>query len=173
MARKYRRDNRGRFAGSGGGGGGGGGRSGSKGGTSTAARKQAVVREVSSAALKGGKTSNAKRSYARAQQRDKVISQSGRGKGNKAAKRATAAQSKAAQAARSQQFSSKATSSKAKARYKAATSAAREANMLAGGRTSTRGLGKRTDAGAKNIRAAVKASQAAAAKVRRMERNRR
>lgn len=57
----------------------------------------------------------------------------------------------------------------AKAKYKAATSKAREAKMLAGGRTSTRGLGKRTDAGAKNIRANVKSYQAAQAKVRRME----
>jgi len=57
----------------------------------------------------------------------------------------------------------------AKAKYKAATSQARQAKMLAGGRTSTRGLGKRTDAGAKNIRSNVKAYQSAAAKVRRME----
>jgi hypothetical protein len=41
--------------------------------------------------------------------------------------------------------------------------------MRAGGRTSTRGLGKRTDAGAKNIRSNVKAYQAAQAKVRKME----
>lgn len=58
---------------------------------------------------------------------------------------------------------------KAKAAYKAATSKVREAKMLAGGRTSTRGLGKRTDAGAKNIRASVKAYQSAQTKVRRME----
>ena len=57
----------------------------------------------------------------------------------------------------------------AKAKYKAATSKAREAKMLAGGRTSTRGLGKRTDAGAKNIRASVKSYQTAQAKVRKME----
>ena len=57
----------------------------------------------------------------------------------------------------------------AKANYKAATSQARQAKMLAGGRTSTRGLGKRTDAGAKNIRTNVKAYQSAQAKVRKME----
>lgn len=57
----------------------------------------------------------------------------------------------------------------AKAKYKAATSQARQAKMLAGGRTSTRGLGKRADAGAKNIRTNVKAYQSAQAKVRKME----
>lgn len=57
----------------------------------------------------------------------------------------------------------------AKKAYKAATSAARQAKMLAGGRTSTKGLGKRTDAGAKNIRANVKAYKSAQAKVSRME----
>ena len=67
---------------------------------------------------------------------------------------------------------SKAPVSKAKAAYKAATSAARQARMMAGGRTSTRGLGKRSDAGAQNIRANVKAAQSAAARVRRMERSR-
>ena len=36
----------------------------------------------------------------------------------------------------------------------------------------TRGLGKRTDAGAQRIRASVKAAQAAAAKVRAMEKKR-
>lgn len=66
----------------------------------------------------------------------------------------------------------KAPASKAKAAYKAATSAARQARMMAGGRTSTRGLGKRSDAGAQNIRANVKAAQSAAARVRRMERSR-
>lgn len=67
---------------------------------------------------------------------------------------------------------SKAPVSKAKAAYKAATSKARQAKMLAGGRTTTRGLGKRTDAGAANIRKNVKAAQSAAARVRAMERNR-
>lgn len=57
----------------------------------------------------------------------------------------------------------------AKKAYKAATSAARQAKMLAGGRTSAKGLGKRTDAGAKNIRANVKAYKSAQAKVSRME----
>ena len=66
----------------------------------------------------------------------------------------------------------KAAPSKAKAAYKAATSKAREAKMLAGGRTSARGLGKRQDAGAQRIRASVKAVQAAQAKVRAMEKKR-
>lgn len=64
---------------------------------------------------------------------------------------------------------SKAPVNKAKQAYRAATSRAREARMLAGGATTTRGLGKRTDAGAQNIRRNVKAAQAAAAKVRKME----
>jgi hypothetical protein len=67
---------------------------------------------------------------------------------------------------------SKAPVNKAKQAYRAATSRAREARMLAGGATTTRGLGKRTDAGAQNIRRNVKAAQAAAAKVRAMERSR-
>ena len=67
---------------------------------------------------------------------------------------------------------SKAAPNKAKAAYKAATSKAREAKMYAGGRMTTRGLGKRTDAGAQRIRASVKAAQAAAAKVRAMEKKR-
>lgn len=67
---------------------------------------------------------------------------------------------------------SKAAPNKAKAAYKQARSRAREALMMAGGRTSTRGLGKRSDAGASNIRRSVKAAQSAAAKVRKMERNR-
>ena len=60
----------------------------------------------------------------------------------------------------------KAAPNKAKAAYKAATSKAREAKMLAGG------LGKRQDAGAQRIRASVKAVQAAQAKVRAMEKKR-
>jgi hypothetical protein len=66
----------------------------------------------------------------------------------------------------------KAAPNKAKAAYKAATSKAREAKMMAGGRTSARGLGKRQDAGAQRIRASVKAVQAAQAKVRAMEKKR-
>jgi hypothetical protein len=82
------------------------------------------------------------------------------------------AAAKAVQATRAKSFSSKAAPNKAKAAYKAATSKAREAKMLAGGRTSTKGLGKRTDAGAQNIRASVKAAQSAASKVRAMEKSR-
>ena len=61
---------------------------------------------------------------------------------------------------------------KAKAAYKAASSKAREAKMMAGGRTSVKGLKGRTDAGAQRIRESVKVAQAAAARVRAMERNR-
>lgn len=88
------------------------------------------------------------------------------------AARRSATDSKAAQASRSKAFSSKAAPNKAKAAYQAARSRAREASMLAGGRTSTRGLGNRTDAGAQSIRANVKVAQAAAARVRAMEKNR-
>jgi len=103
-----------------------------------------------------------------------------RGAASKAAKPAKPAASRPAPKARTATASKKgkaaggmknqvAAGRKAKANYKAATSRAREAKMLTGGRTSTRGLGKRTDAGAKNIRSNVKAYQSAAAKVRRME----
>lgn len=109
MARTYRRDANGRFAGGVGGGGG------KKGAKSKAAAKPA--------AKKGAKP---------------MANQVARGR-------------------------------EAKKAYKAATSAARQAKMLAGGRTSTKGLGKRTDAGAKNIRANVKAYKSAQAKVSRME----
>ena len=69
-------------------------------------------------------------------------------------------------------FKSKAAPNKAKAAYKAASSKAREAKMMAGGRTSTKGLKGRTDAGAQRIRESVKVAQAAASRVRAMERNR-
>lgn len=171
MARSYKRDRIGRFSSTGGGGG----RKGSKGKAKSgnvAERKQKLVKEVSSNALAGRKNSSARTSYVRSQQQSKMAAQSGRGSGNKASRRAAAATAKAAQSARTKQFSSKAGSNKAKDRYKAATSAAREAKMLAGGRTSTRGLGGRKDAGAANIRSNVKRAQAAAAKVRKLERNR-
>ena len=60
----------------------------------------------------------------------------------------------------------------AKAKYQAATSSARKASMLAGGRTSSKGLKGRTDSGAANIRASVKNAQAAKRKVRKMEETR-
>ena len=60
----------------------------------------------------------------------------------------------------------------AKAKYQAATSSARKASMLAGGRASSKGLKGRTDAGAANIRASVKSAQAAKRKVRKMEETR-
>ena len=84
------------------------------------------------------------------------------GKGKAASKMAAKAPAKTGKAA----------PNKAKAAYKAATSKAREAKMMAGGRTSARGLGKRQDAGAQRIRASVKAVQAAQAKVRAMEKKR-
>jgi hypothetical protein len=86
--------------------------------------------------------------------------------------KATRVAAKAKPAAKAPAKMSKAAPSKAKAAYKAATSKAREAKMLAGGRTSARGLGKRTDAGAQRIRASVKAVQAAQSKVRAMEKKR-
>jgi hypothetical protein len=88
----------------------------------------------------------------------------GMGKGTKVAASKMAAKAPAK--------TGKAAPNKAKAAYKAATSKAREAKMMAGGRTSARGLGKRQDAGAQRIRASVKAVQAAQAKVRAMEKKR-
>lgn len=158
MARTYKRDSRGRFAGGGGGSGGGGGRRGgggkrSGGGGSVAQRKSAVVRRVSSNALAGRQNTSAARSYVRAQQGEKMRL-SGGGKGNKAARRAAAVQAKAAQASRAAQFSRKAAPNTAKQKYKAARSAVRELKMYRGGRT---------DATVRN----------AQARVTRMERGRR
>lgn len=124
-----------------------------------------MVKEVSSAALKGKKTSSARTSYVRSQQQAKVAASSGRGKGSKAMKKAAAVQAKAAQAARAKAFSSK-TANKARDAYKAARSKAREAVMLAGGRTSTRGVRN------EGLRTTVKAAQAAAKKVKAMEQKR-
>lgn len=125
-----------------------------------------MVKEVSSAALKGKKTSSSRTSYVRSQQQAKMAASSGRGKGSKAARKAATVQAKAAQSARSKAFSSKASPNKAKAAYKAATSKAREAKMLAGGRMSTRGV-KNT-----GLRQSIKVAQSAAARVRAMEKNR-
>ena len=136
MARTYKRDSRGRFAGGGGGSGGGGrrGGGGGGGGGSVAQRKSAVVRRVSSNALAGRKNTSAARSYVRAQQGEKMRL-SGGGKGNKAARRAAAVQAKAAQASRAAQFSRKAAPNTAKQKYKAARSAVRELKMYRGGKT--------------------------------------
>lgn len=193
MARTYRRDSNGRFA-SGGGGGSGGKKAAAK--RQPAKMSKAAVGRQAKAAFKSAKTTamtlarkadmtgrtpagfNAAANKLRrmvATRKTASLPKRGRPKGASGGKTSNAYQAKksaAAQSARSKAFSSKAPTSKAKAAYKAATSKARQAKMLAGGRTTTRGLGKRTDAGAANIRKNVKAAQSAAARVRAMERNR-
>lgn len=87
--------------------------------------------------------------------------------------RDVAARSKPAAAKPTAARTSKSTAGRAaKAKYQAATSSARKASMLAGGRASSKGLKGRTDAGAANIRASVKSAQAAKRKVRKMEETR-
>ena len=185
MARTYKRDANGRFAG-----GGGGGKLG-KSAKNTKARAQykkaaGEGREASRAQSNASKRGTANKFTASEAKRTKsnltrvTNKLTARGAASKAAKPAKPAASRPAPKARAATASKKgkaaggmknqvAAGRKAKANYKAATSQARQAKMLAGGRTSTRGLGKRTDAGAKNIRSNVKAYQSAAAKVRRME----
>ena len=185
MARSYKRDANGRFASGGGGGGGGKGKGKGKAAASAAkpgpragqiARasqraKQNLKRgegEVMYAPRPGGSSA---RTVRRAQSalnryRDSASGPAGRtpkASGKKASK--PAAKAPAAKMG-------KAAPNKAKAAYKAATSKAREAKMLAGGRTSSKGLGKRQDVGAQRIRASVKAVQAAQSKVRAMEKKR-
>ena len=145
MARTYRRDSNGRFAGGGGG---------SKGKRVGGTGRKGAPRAAGTSAPSG---TVPKRSFDRSM--GAVFGRGGATKVASAARRSPAKMSKAAP-------------NRAKAAYKAATSKARQAKMMAGGRTSTRGLGKRTDAGAANIRKNVKAAQSAAARVRAMERNR-
>jgi hypothetical protein len=72
----------------------------------------------------------------------------------------------AAKSSRSNTFAGKAAPNKAKAAYRAATGKAREAKMLAGGVTSTKGVKQ------KYRRETIKRAQSAAAKVRAMEQSR-
>ena len=152
MARTYKRDSRGRFAGGGGGGGGGrkggGAKKGGRLGGKSSGPKMGASRPGTSAP--GG-------TVAKGAVNRSAGAVMGQGKGTRVKAKATGMKN---QVARGRE---------AKAAYKAATSAAREAKMRAGGRTTTRGLSKRTDAGAKNIRANVKAFQAAQRKVKQME----
>jgi hypothetical protein len=162
--RTYKRDGRGRFASTGGGG------SSKKAPKTTSARGRAQANErKAAAALKaatkaGDPARKAAKSALVAKKAREFYRRSETGTKRSAAKAAVKVVAKAKPTKMS-----KAPANKAKVKYKAATSAAREARMIAGGRTSTKGLGKRTDAGAQRIRANVKVAQAAAAKVRRME----
>lgn len=184
MARTYRRDSRGRFAGGGGGGGGGGGRGGSKAASTRAANtaRAAALRAGGTTGIGGRVRAKGFAGGKGAQQRAgglrtggfaatvyTRVKGTGIGAGSRQGLRASAA---AVGKARSKAAALVARGRQAKAAYKAAASAARQAKMIAGGRTTTRGLGKRTDAGAKSIRANVKAFQSAQAKVRKMERTR-
>lgn len=160
MARSYKRDANGRFAGGGGGGGGKakGGKGGGKakaGPKTTSARGRAKSRETAArAAVKAGGGSKATRSLLVAQRARDFYKATGTGTkrspsrssgGSKPAK-GTATKAKPAKM-------SKAPANKAKQAYKEATSKVRELKMYRGGRT---------DSTVKN----------AAAKVKRMERSR-
>lgn len=152
MARTYRRDSRGRFAGGGGGGGGRKGSGGSKGKRIGGGGGSKGAPKTAGTSAPGGTVP-----------KSSVNRSLGSLRGMGGSTKVSGGGGMKSQVARGRQ---------AKAAYKAATSAARQAKMIAGGRTTTRGLGKRTDAGAKSIRANVKAFQSAQAKVRKMERTR-
>ncbi len=167
MARSYKRDANGRFASGGGGGGGGKGKGKGKAAASAAKPGPRIGGKASGPKL-GGKrpgTSAPAGSVPKRMFDRSMGATRGMGKGTKVAASKPAAKAPAAKMG-------KAAPNKAKAAYKAATSKAREAKMLAGGRTSSKGLGKRQDVGAQRIRASVKAVQAAQSKVRAMEKKR-
>jgi hypothetical protein len=186
MARTYKRDSSGRFAGGGGGGGGGGKGGGKKGGKkngpkTTSARGRARSKEAAARqAVKAGGGSRAARSLLTAQRARDFYKATGTGTkrspskssgGSKPAKAAAGPKRGSKGGISGGKQARKAMSSAEKA-YRAASGRAREARMLAGGTTTTRGLGNRTDPGARNIRRNVQAAQAAAARVRAMERSR-
>lgn len=154
MARTYRRDSRGRFAGGGGGSGGGGGRK-SGGGSkpkTTSARGRAKSKETAARqAVKAGGGSKATRSLLTAQRARDFYKATGTGTKRSASR--VSGGSRSAKAAMKPAKMSKAPASKAKQAYQAARSQVRELKMYRGGRT---------DATVKK----------AAAKVARMERNR-
>jgi hypothetical protein len=163
--RTYKRDARGRFASTGGGGGG----SKKKPPKTTSARGRAQANQrQANAALKSATKAGVS---ARKAAKSALIAKAARDYYRRTETGTKRSPTKAAKVAKPKVAAkmSKAPANKAKANYQAARSAARAAKMYAGGRTSTKGLGKRTDEGAKRIRASVKIAQAAAAKVRRME----
>lgn len=156
MARTYKRDSNGRFAG--GGGGGGGGRSGKASGKAktTTARGRARSAEASARAkVKAGGGAKAARSLFTAQRARDFYKATGSGTKRSAAKGGAKAPAKGAAKAKAMPAKmSKAAPNTAKQKYKAAASKVRELKMYRGGRTD----------------ATVKKAQAT---VKRMERNRR
>jgi len=151
MARSYKRDSGGRFAGGGGGGGRKGGGSSSKPKT-TSARGRAKTKETAARqAVKAGGGSKATRSLLTAQRARDFYKATGTGT-KRSASRASGG-SKPAKAAMKPAKMSKAPVSKAKQAYRAATGKVRELRMLRGGRADA-------------------TVQKAAAKVRKMERSR-
>lgn len=156
MARSYKRDSNGRFAGGGGGGGGG-----RKGGSSTSkpkttsARGRAKTKETAARqAVKAGGGSKATRSLLTAQRARDFYKATGTGTKRSASRASGGSKpAKAAMAKAKPAKMSKAPVSKAKQAYQAARSQVRELKMYRGGRT---------DATVKK----------AAAKVARMERSR-
>ena len=141
MARSYKRDSAGRFAGGGGAvrkGGGGKKKSGGK--ATVAERKRAMNAQVTASIPLGksrpgaGKRNPQRERYIGAQNRSAYEASRSRGKGNKAAKRAAGVQAKAAQVNRAKQFSSKsAKNTAARAAYKEAASKYRSTEKMAAG----------------------------------------
>jgi hypothetical protein len=156
--RKYVRDAKGRFAGKG--------FSGQTGGRGARLKAKGKKRDGGGAIVKPKRIGEMKNTISKSSSKRKV----------NASSRATDRQIARDIAARSKPTAartSKSTAGRAaKAKYQAATSSARKASMLAGGRASSKGLKGRTDAGAANIRASVKSAQAAKRKVRKMEETR-
>lgn len=120
MARSYKRDRIGRFAGGGGG----------KLSSGLQARKKAVTSQVSSDALSGKKVSPSRKSYASAQNAEARRMSSPGGKGNKAARRAAAAKaSKPANSSLMARVEAARAAGRAKGKAMAAKSSSRNAAL--------------------------------------------
>lgn len=149
MARSYKRDSSGRFAGGGGGSGGGKGKGKSKatapskssaGKSTVAQRKRAMNAQVTASIPLGksrpgtGKRNPQRERYIGAQNRAAYEASRPAGKGSKAARRAAEVMARSAQATRAKQFSSKsAKNTAARAAYKEAASKYRSTEKMAAG----------------------------------------
>ena len=157
MARTYKRDSNGRFAGGGGGGGGRAGKAGGKPKTTTARGRARSAEASARAKVKAGGGAKAARSLFTAQRARDFYKATGSGTKRSVAKGGAKAPAKGAAKAKAKAMPAKmgkAAPNTAKQKYKAAASKVRELKMYRGGRTD----------------ATVKKAQAT---VKRMERSRR
>ena len=129
MARAQKRDQLGRFAGGGGG----------KISSGLQARKKAVSAQVSNDVLSGKKVSPSRKGYARAQAAEAQRMTSPRGKGNKAARRASAA--KAAKPAENSSLMARIEAARAAGRAKGKAMAAKSSSRNAALNRKAKALG--------------------------------